>query len=197
MFKPQEIDPEMVQHILAAAATSPTGIPPTEVGVVVFQSRKAVQDLRKFLTAEMRMWRKMFSPFMLTLLRPFIGKENTAMFKDFMAPAIEIYSAVQPGSRDWFFYDAPLAIYFYGTVFSDPADPVIPATYAMLAGEALGLGTCMLGFPGYVFKYSAKARQKYALPKKIQPGLLVIFGYPSYRNRNAIHRRFRDVTLVQ
>ena len=47
---------------------------------------------------------------------------------------------------DWFFYDAPLALYFYASPYADPADPLIPATYAMLAGESLGLGTCMLGF---------------------------------------------------
>jgi nitroreductase len=86
-------------------------------------------------------------------------------------------------------------MYFYGTIFSDPADPVIAATYAMLAGEALGLGSCMLGFPGYVFQYSSRMREKYSLPRKIQPGLMVIFGTPVYQNRNAIKRRLREVTV--
>ncbi len=192
-YQPQEVDDDIIQKILDAASTAPMGIPPSELGVCVFQSRQAVQELRSFLTGEMAKWRPMFSPFWITLMRPFIGKENASMFKDFIAPAIEIYTSVEPGGRDWFFYDAPLAMYFYGNIFNDPADPVIAATYAMLAGEALGLGTCMLGFPGYVFQYSSQSRKKYHLPHKIQPGLMVIFGYPAYQNRNAIRRRFREV----
>ena len=42
-------------------------------------------------------------------------------------------------------YDAPLAMYFYGSPYCDPADPIIAATYAMIAAETLGLGSCMLG----------------------------------------------------
>ncbi len=193
VFKSQEVDAEIIQKIVAAASTAPVGIPPTEVGVCVFQTRKAVEELRDCLINEMRTWRWMFSPLMLALLRPFIGKENTAMIRDFMALAIEMFTASRQDGKDWFLYHAPLAMYFYGTSYSDPADPIIPATYAMLAGESLGLGTCMLGFPGYVFRYSRKARQKYHLPEKIQPGLMVIFGYPALRNRRSIKRTFREV----
>ncbi len=42
-------------------------------------------------------------------------------------------------------YDAPATIYFYGSPYCDYADPIIAATYAMLAAESLGLGTCMIG----------------------------------------------------
>ncbi len=197
-FKPQEPDDETIQKILDAASSAPVGIPPTEVGVCVFRTRKAVQELRTTLTGELVKWRWMFSPLATTLMRPFIGKDNSSMYRDFIAPAVEIFAPTSdPGAKDWFFYDAPLAIYFYGTVFSDPADPVIPATLAMLAGEALGLGSCMLGFPGYIFQYSSKARQKYRLPRKIQPGLMVVFGYPVYQNRNVIRRRFRKVDTYE
>lgn len=194
-FKPQEVDDEIIQKILDASTTAPMGIPPAEVGVCVFRTHQAVQELRKVLTTEMTKWRWMFSPLSIALMRPFIGKENASAYQDFIAPAIKLYTSPEPGGRDWFFYDAPLAMYFYGTIFNDPADPVIAATYAMLAGEALGLGSCMLGFPGYAFQYSSQARRKYHLPQKIQPGLMVIFGYPAYQNRNAIRRRFREVSM--
>lgn len=193
-FREEEVGPLMVQKILDAASTAPVGIPPSDVGVLVFETRNAVKEVCALLLKEMQKWRWMFSPLVLTILSPFIGKENTKMYKDFMAPAIEEYSRKAAMGEDLFFYDAPLAIYFYGTPYTDPADAVIPATYAMLAGEALGLGTCMLGFPGYIFQYSAKARKQYNLPKKIQPGLMVIFGYPKYKNRNAVKRRFGKVS---
>lgn len=36
-------------------------------------------------------------------------------------------------------------MYFYGSPYTDPADPIVAATYSMIAAETLGLGTCMLG----------------------------------------------------
>jgi len=40
--------------------------------------------------------------------------------------------------------NAPLTLYFYGSPYVDPADPIIAAFCAMLAFESLGLGTCLL-----------------------------------------------------
>ncbi len=87
----------------------------------------------------------------------------TAM-REFVLPAIEKYLEGDREGEDSFFYDAPLALYFYASSFADIADPYIPATYAMLAGEALGLGSCMLGFPGYAMKESKALQAKYGLP---------------------------------
>lgn len=194
-FQKKEIDPSLIGQILEAASTAPVGIPPSDVSVLVFQSSTAVQSLRADLMVEIRKWRTFFTPLLISLMTPFIGREDASMFRDFVAPVIKTYSDMDAQGIDWFLYNAPLAMYFYGSSYSDPADPIIAATLAVLAGESLGLGTCMLGFPGYVFQYSASLRRKYGLPKKIQPGVMVIFGYPVYHPRHTLRRRFRDVRV--
>jgi nitroreductase len=194
-FTDEEIDPVTIEKILDAAATAPVGFPPSDVGVLVLSTREAVRNASRALLKGIASWKTLFSPVPLALMSPFIGKENTVMFREFIVPAVEMMTRKASQGEDWFLYDAPLAIYFYGTPYNDPADPIIPATYAMLAGEALGLGTCMLGFPGYAFQYGPKARVKYGLPKKMQPGLMVIFGHPRYKNRRALKRRFARVDM--
>lgn len=192
-FQPRPVDPEHIERILSAAATAPTGITPTEVGVLVLPDRQKVRSFRDDLLNAMRSWRPWLSPLALGLLRPFIGKDNYDGFKQFIVPAIDAYMEKDRAGIDWFFYDAPLALYFYGSRFADPADVYVAATYAMIAGESLGLGACMLGFPAYVMQYSAKLRQQYGLPKKIQGGLVVIFGYSAYKYQRSLRRRFADV----
>lgn len=196
-FQKREIDTAVIQQVLDAASTAPFGVPPSDVGVLLFQSSAAVQSLRADLMVELRKWRTYFSPPLLTLMTPFIGRDEARMMRDFVVPAVKMYTDQDAQGEDWFVYNAPLALYFYGTSYSDPADPTIAATLAMLAGESLGLGTCLLGFPGYVFQYCAAMRRKYGLPKKIQPGLMVIFGYPVYHPRYAVHRRFREVRTFE
>ena len=192
-FSQRAIEPEIIQKILESASTAPVGVPPSDVGVLVFRTPAAVAALRDDLLESIKYWPMIFSPRLMTLLRPFIGRVNADMFSKFIHPAVKSFLEKKSQGIDWLFYNAPLVLYFYGTAYNDPADPVVAATLAMLAGESLGLGTCLLGFPGYIFQYGKSARRKHGLPNKIQPGLAVIFGYPKYHLYNAVKRRFREV----
>jgi len=195
-FKDREVERHVVENIVAAASTAPMGIPPSDVGILVFQGRDKVKAFRKDLLGALKSWKKMMSPAMMAIMRPFIGKENYSSFKSFVIPAIDIYIEMDKKGEDWFFYDAPLALYFYAAATSDLADPYIAATYAMLAAESLGLGSCMLGFTGYAMKYSKRLKRKYKLPNKMQPGICVIFGYPAFNYHKALRRRFAEVRQI-
>jgi nitroreductase len=96
-------------------------------------------------------------------------------------------------------YDAPLVMYFYGSPYTDPADPIVAATYAMIAGESMGLGTCMLGAIHPLIQYGGKARKfrkQYGIKYASREGLFVIFGYPSVKYNKGIKRTFASVTRM-
>ena len=192
-FTDRPVTPEVVASILDAASSAPMGLPPSEVGVVVLNGRERVRAFRNDLLDTIRSTRWIFHPAMLALMRPFMSKESHAMLKSFVGPAIDAYVELDEQGEDWFFYDAPLAMCFYATPFADPADPIIAATYAMLAAQAQGLGSCFLGFPAYYIKQSAKLKAKYGFPKRMQPGTVLIMGYPVLTFRRALRRRFADV----
>jgi len=196
-FTSREVDTATINQVLAAASTAPMGLPPSEIGVLVFQGRVQVQGFRQVLTDEIRKVNWLLSPFWMRVMTPFWGGvEEARMMRDFVGPVMEKYTRPDPDGRDWFFYDAPAALYFYGSAVADPGDVIVAATLAMLAGESLGLGTCLLGFPGHIMKYSKHARELYGLPNKIQPGLAVIMGYPTMMYRQSIKRRFASVKIV-
>ena len=93
-------------------------------------------------------------------------------------------------------YDAPLVLYFSASPYSDPADPYIPATYAMLAAESLGLGSCMISSVHPMIQYGAKKlKQKWNIPVKSPSGIIVIFGYPKYQFKSGIKRSFAKVSF--
>jgi nitroreductase/NAD-dependent dihydropyrimidine dehydrogenase PreA subunit len=192
-FRSREVEHSLVEHILDAASTAPMGLPPSEVGVLVFEGRPAVKAFRADLLEVLASWRKMFAPPVGWAMRPFMSSADYAAMQEFVLPAVDKYLEGDREGEDWFFYDAPLAFYFYASGQADIADPFIPATYAMLAGHALGLGSCMLGFPGYAMKQSKSLQVKYGLPPNAQQGLVVIFGYPAIKHRAALRRRFARV----
>jgi nitroreductase/NAD-dependent dihydropyrimidine dehydrogenase PreA subunit len=195
-FADRPIDTELVERILAAASTAPMGLPPSEVGVLVAHGREKVRALKDDLLAAMVSVRWLLSAPVLTLARPFLSEVDYASLRGFVGPIVDAYAYHDRLGEDWFFYDAPLALVFYGSAAADPADPLIAATHAMLAGQALGLGTCMLGFPMYVLKYSGKLRKKYGLPDKMQAGVVVIFGHSKVHYHRALRRRFAEVRYI-
>jgi ferredoxin len=192
-FTERDVEPETVEKLLDSASTAPMGVPPSDVRVLVVSGREKVRELRRDLLGAVRGMRPLFSPPLAYLLRPFIGKEAYEVLTAFVGPAVNAFIEKDGEGVDWLLYDAPLALYFYGGPYADDADPVIAATYAMLAGESLGLGSCMLGFPGPVLKRSKRLRTKYGLPGTFRQGIVVVFGYPAVRYQHALRRRFAEV----
>lgn len=192
-FKKREVEDAVIKKILDAASTAPMGLPPSDVAVIVFKGRKKVKQFANDMIDLMKGQRWMFSPVMRFLMRPFIGKETCESLENFIVPAIDVFVQKRNEGEDWLLYNAPLAMYFHTSPYADPFDPIVVATYAMLAAEALGLGACMIGTPAQFMRYSRRLKRKYGIPIKNQQGIMVIFGYPALKYRRGIKRRFAEV----
>lgn len=188
-FTGATVDPGDIDRILEAASTAPMGVPPSDVGVLVLEGRDQVRAYRADSLEWLVRTRRWLKP-TLPVWRPFMRKDDYVMMRDFVLPVVEMY---EDPERDWFFYDAPLAFVFYGCGACDPADPHIAATYAMIAAESLGLGSCMLGFGAYPIRYSAALRRKWGVADRVQTGLALIVGHPVQEYRYGIRRRFARV----
>lgn len=196
-FKNSPVDESLIQKILEVAKTAPMGLPPSDVNVFILNTREKVrafsEDYCKFL--EGMKW--LVSGWFMTLMRPFWGKSNDEMFRNFVKPLFRIYIDSMHKGKDLVTYDAPLAMYFYGSPYTDPADPLIAATYAMISAEALGLGSCMLGGIHPLIQNGKKARkfrEAHGIKFKSREGIFVIFGHPAVRYPKGIHRTFASVT---
>jgi len=195
-FTDREVEPEIIEKILEAAQTSPTGIPPSDINVLIFDSREKNRKFAKDFCEFVKSKRWIASNWFLTLMRPFFGKDTVELFRNFVKPAFDIYIGEMEKNVNMLTYDAPLAIYFYGSPFVDPADPIVAATTAMYAAEALGLGTCMIGAIHPLLQYGGaakKLRNKYGIKYKSQEGIFVLFGYPSVKYRKGLKRTFASI----
>jgi len=195
-FKIKPVEQNLVNKIIEAASTAPMGIPPSDVNILILDSpqkvRKFSEDFCRYL--ESMQW--FVSKWFLGLMRPFLSRANNELFNKFIRPMFKIYIGNMKMGVDLVTYDAPLAIYFYGSPYADPADPLIAATYAMIAGESLGLGTCMIGGIHPMIQNGKKAkefREKYGIKYASREGLFVLFGYPKVKFRKGINRSFASV----
>lgn len=192
-FSSREVERELVDRILEAASSAPMGLPPSDVRILVFHGRDQVRSFRDDLYAKLQSWRWLHSWWASVLMRPFVSRTTRDVMQGFMKQVLEGYEEKDREGVDWFFYGAPLAIYFHASAYADPADPIVAATYAMVAGHSLGLGSTMLGIPGMVMKHSRDLKKRYGIDPEAEAGLVVIFGHPAVRYHRTLRRRFGEV----
>lgn len=195
-FKDKEISAELIEKIIEAAVSAPMGLPPSDVHLVVISGKEKVREFSFEVLDYFRKISWVFSGWLIWMWR-LAGKESYELMKSFGQPMIQFFADTKEKGENYLLYDAPLAMYFSSSPYSDPADPYIPATYAVLAAESLGLGSCMIGSIQPTIQYGAKKlKQKWNIPVKSPGGIVVIFGYPKYKFKAGIKRSFAKVTII-
>lgn len=194
-FTAQEVDRAVVDRILDMSSTAPMGIPPTEVGVLVFHGRDRVRAFAADAADAFKRVSAGLSPLMLTLMRPFIGKANAQVLREFVRPLFAVILSEWEAGRDRICYDAPLALLFHNVSSGDAADDHIAATYAMLAAQSFGLGSCLLGTT-VGLNHDKAFRAKYAIPSGNKIGLGLVAGYPAVRFERGIRRQWAEVRFA-
>lgn len=194
-FKEQEVEKELIDKIINSAATAAVSIPPSEVQVLVVQSREKVKELADDIMTNFEKFLKM-CPFILPFMKLFGKKADYKMFKEFVLPLGKGMAKNYKKGIDDLFYEAPCVMLFYGTENTDKEDMLIAATQATIAAEALGLGTCIIGSLGAMFQNNPKLRKKYGIEKTDKIGSGFILGYPEIKYRKAFQRNFKKVTFI-
>ncbi len=190
--KTKRVNPKrLIEKILEAAKTAPMGIPPSDVEVLILNGTSKVRDFSNDMISYFKQIKRFINDHTLWLLKPFMKKSDYQMFKTFIIPMIHFFVRKKEEGEDWLLYGAPLAMYFYNSPYSDPADAYITATYAMIAAESLGLRSCMIGSINPFLEHGGKKiKSKYGINKNSRQGIVVVFGYPKFKYYKAIKRTF-------
>jgi ferredoxin len=194
-FDQQEIDRALIDRILAMTATAPVGIPPTGVGIVVFAGRDKVRQFVADSIACFRRLQRMLGPWVLPLMRPLLKRTDYVMMRDFVRPLLRLLVEEWDKGVDAFCYDAPAALLFHHAPDDGPADCHIATTYAMLAAQSLGLGSCMLGTSAALEQDKA-FKAKYGIPARNKMGLALTLGYPAVSYRRSLRRQLASVAFA-
>jgi nitroreductase len=194
-FTEQEVDRQWLDRIVAITSTAPMGIPPHEVGIVVFHGRDKVQAFAEDACWCFERLARWFNPLVLTLMRPFLGRAQHALMRDFVRPLLRLIARKRAEGIDRFTYNAPAAMLFHHTPYGDSADCHIAATYAMLSAESLGLGSCLLG-TAVALTHDKQFKRKHGIPGKNKVVLALVLGHPAVEFRRGITRRLASVRFV-
>jgi len=183
-----------IKRIIECASYAPPSAPPSEVQVLVVNDRRKVADLATDLMDGLKKKKLFISPALFKMMKPFMSRYKYQSFMTFLIPWMNALLQKREEGKDWLFYDAPLFMFFYAEEADLASDVFIAATYAMLAAEAEGLGTCMIGSAAPLFGFAgADIRKKYRITSEPKTGLGLIIGYPRYKYGKTVKRSFKSL----
>lgn len=188
------VERAIIDRLLAMSSTAPMGFPPSPVGVVVINGKERVQELAKDLTAVFKKWLFLKSPVGSVVLRFMMDKKSADMMRTFVLPVAEAIIEARKENKDLLFYDAPCVLLFHYPM-KDTIEPAIACSFATIAAEGLGLGSCMIGTVAPALQGDMKLKSKWGVPGKHFPSIAMTLGYPSAKFLNGIRRRFASVEL--
>jgi len=190
-FTAEPVPHSVIERVVRMAATAPMGIPAWEVGSVLFEGREKVQELAQDVVGVYRgMLKVMDHPVVRALVRPFMKTNRYAQWRSFILPLGRALVEERELGRDAVLYDAPAAFLFHFSPYADSADAVIACTYAMLAADSMGLGTCMIGCVSPPLAMRKTLLRKYGIPAGHTPSIVLIMGYPAVQYQRAVRRAF-------
>ncbi len=192
-FADREVEKKTIDRLLAMSTSAPMGIPPSDVGVTVVYGSDRVQECAGDILSVFAKWQRFFNPVVMTLMRPFMKKADVEAFRDFILPVTKLMIDERKRRIDYLFYGAPCVLLFHQSPYADPVDGHIACTYAMIAAESLGLGTCMIGTVSFALDREKKLKEKWGIPAENKVALAMILGYPAFRYVRGIKRAFASV----
>ena len=195
-FKDQEVEQELLDKIVEMASSAPMGIPPWDVGCVIVRGRKKVQELAGEIVQAYEGFLKIFRPWLLTLMRPIMGRTKYEQYRHFVRPLAKAYVDDRRAGRDSLFYDAPAVLLFHHSPYAEATDAMIACTYAMVAAESLGLGTTIIGGVAPIMERDAAMCRKWGIAEGNTPSIAMIIGHQSVRFRKTIRRHFSSVRTI-
>jgi len=196
-FSDRPVDPQLVERVVELAATAPMGIPPWDVGCVSVIGREEVRRIADEIIKGYKGFLKVFKPWLLAVMRPFVGRAKYDMFASFVRPLAQTYVRAHQEGRDKLFYDAPALLIFHHSPYADVLDAGIACVYAMLAAESLGLGNTIIGGAPPILQRNKALCRRLGIPDGNKPSVALILGHPAVSFRRTIRRRFTGVNTIE
>lgn len=194
-YDDRPIEKTLIDRIVAAAATAPMGFPPSDVGVVVINGRQRVQELTADLCRVLKKWMIFTHPAASLLMYFLMDNPTRNMLKNLVLPATQSILAGKKTGQDYLFYNAPCVMIFHYPM-KDTTDPTIACSFATIAAETLGLGSCIIGTVPPALQGDKKLKAKWGVPADHQPSIAMILGYPAVKYSRGVHRKFASIKYL-
>ncbi len=190
-FAERPVEEDKLKRLLDAVSTVPTGGGGEPPPVTVVNGREKLAPLVAPMMEFYRGFVKgMSQPIMKPIFRLMLGRNRYKSMVEFMPVLRSMIEYYDETGEDCMMWGAPAMLLFHtrmDTVGAD-YDPIIECTYAMLAAQAEGLGTTMIGMVPPFINKTKSVKRRLGIPSENEVRISLIVGYPGCNFSRGIRR---------
>lgn len=198
-YKKDPVPRDVLSSIVQATATAPMGVPPSSVEVLIFDKRDDIKELLVDVAKDYEgLLFMMGNPVLRQILRLSQGSIVYNTLKTHVVPAARLCLENRKSGRDTFTYGAPAVLLFHiekrGESISE--DCWIAASYASVAAQSLGLGSCFIGMIPPIVDRNKKLKARLSISKENRVFACMIVGYSDIKFKRMIPRELGGVRFI-
>lgn len=200
-FKPMPVNKSDMEKILYALTQAPHGDAHHHVEVTIVNSREKIMEALPHISAfydKLEKWLQ--NPIIRHMIKKKKGSDTLNTLRNHLLPRIKkgIYRNVSY-EYDGITRGAHTLMLFHAHKDSEEhkEDSYILVTYAMLAAQALGLGSTIIGLVPPAINKSKELRKIFAIPDDHESVVSIILGYPKYKYRRGIKRQLKKINWLE
>lgn len=193
VFRDEEVPGPMLEDLVRAAVTAPSGTNSQAWTFSVLTSRAAVVALGEAVAGFYTRLNRLAKQPLLRRLLGLIGRRELETYYRAYYPSVrQALLDWEHGRADRLFYDAPAAVVVGSRPrASCPAEDAMLATQnLLLVAHAMGLGTCLIGYAVAAMEHDRRVTVAAGLPADERAYAVIAVGWPGVRFvRQAARRR--------
>lgn len=197
-YENKPVPKEKIESILEVMRYAPSASNRQGRKYIVITDQNKIRELSKKVANMIAITKKYFM--LRYLVIPFTkGVIRKRLLNPKTKKSMMMFLEETAKGRDLIFFHAPCVIILYAPKYSQMTGPDagIAITHGMFAAQALGLGTCWIGFAQEYLWRSKKTRKKLGIPTWCNVYGVLIVGYPTLKFERAPPRRQLTVQWLE
>ena len=200
-YKDKPVPREIIDRMIDAAHSSPTGSGRSTTGVIVIDNPETLATLSGHVY-EMyeKLEKNLKNPVARFFVRRKAGKKNFRTLKDFVMPGMRWYIRWhREGKSNEILRDCPALMLFHSPVYEPVGGEncLLAAFHAIMMAQVLKVGACFNDLVPPACNRVPEIRKLLALPDEREVYACITMGYPKYEFKKIPPRKLAEVRYLK
>jgi nitroreductase/NAD-dependent dihydropyrimidine dehydrogenase PreA subunit len=200
-YNKKPVPREIINRIVEAAHTAPTGTGSMTTGVIIIDNPEILAKFSRFVYQGYETLVKVLNnPIARFIIKRKKGKMILKTLQDFVMPGMRWYIRwYREGKSNEILRDCPVLLLFHSPVLEPmaPSNCLVAAYNTSLMSQAMDVGTCFNDLIPPMCNRLSEIRRLLKLPADREVYASLIMGYPKFKFKRVIPRRLAEVRYLK
>ncbi len=200
-YKDKPVQREMINRMINAAHSAPTGTGRSTTGVIVIDNPKTLAAFSKLVYELYEgLEKNLKNPIARFFIRRQVGAKKVRMLQDFVMPGMHWYIRWhREGKSNEVLRDCPALMLFHSPIYEPVSaeNCLIAAFHAIMMAQVIGIGTCFNDLIPPACNRVAEIRKLLGLPDDREVYASITMGYSKYKFKWIPPRKLAEIRYLK